>query len=99
MLVQCPHCLKKQPQCDLEKHKETCPCRLISCPQGCGSKFLQRGLEKHLTICPVASGKSRKVDTSVDSDSGGGAEKGDMETCRHCDEDFPKSELADHERR
>ncbi|CAK4870254.1 unnamed protein product [Aphanomyces euteiches] len=38
---------------DLQEHINNCDCRLVQCPNGCGGKFLQRGLEKHvLTKCP-----------------------------------------------
>ncbi|KAF0742920.1 hypothetical protein Ae201684_002314 [Aphanomyces euteiches] len=55
-LKQCPHCLRRQKACsmsDLQEHINNCDCRLVQCPNGCGGKFLQRGLEKHvLTKCP-----------------------------------------------
>lgn len=38
---------------ELQEHIESCDCRLVSCPNDCGGKFLQRGIEKHLaTRCP-----------------------------------------------
>ncbi|KAG7401014.1 hypothetical protein PHYBOEH_003604 [Phytophthora boehmeriae] len=38
---------------ELQEHIENCDCRLVSCPNDCGGKFLQRGIPNHLaTRCP-----------------------------------------------
>ncbi|KAK1932520.1 Liprin-beta-2 [Phytophthora citrophthora] len=38
---------------ELQDHIENCDCRLVSCPNDCGGKFLQRGIPNHLaTRCP-----------------------------------------------
>lgn len=49
---------------ELQDHIENCDCRLVSCPNNCGGKFLQRGIAKHLaTRCPNKSPGAAVSDT------------------------------------
>lgn len=52
-LIQPCVCVRAFQAAELQEHIESCDCRLVACPNDCGGKFLQRGIEKHLaTRCP-----------------------------------------------
>ncbi|EEY53574.1 uncharacterized protein PITG_07254 [Phytophthora infestans T30-4] len=66
---------------ELQEHIESCDCRLVSCPNDCGGKFLQRGIPNHLaTRCPK---KSSNTSAPVE--------------CKFCDDEIDASRIQDHE--
>ncbi|KAI9999033.1 hypothetical protein PInf_003712 [Phytophthora infestans] len=112
VLKQCPHCLRRQKMSELQEHIESCDCRLVSCPNDCGGKFLQRGIPNHLatrcpkkssnTSAPVASPASRLTIAEASkpipspSASPASAPTGKVE-CKFCDDEIDASRIQGHE--
>ncbi|CEG44333.1 hypothetical protein L915_17322 [Plasmopara halstedii] len=112
VMKQCPHCLRRQKMSELANHVENCDCRLVSCPNGCGGKFLQRGVPTHLaTRCPktpstiaatAASSASRPacpeaIKTTASLMTPSEIDLTEKVKCKFCDDEIEASKIEDHE--
>ena len=69
----------------MKKHIEGCDCRLVSCPQKCGGKFLNRSLKKHLESCKLAVEANDIIKPPL------------VLECKYCDEQFSQIDLLQHQ--